>query len=200
MKNKLLIGIGIIAIIGMIFFSLQGNEATYVEQILKEREEKEHFMLTSPSSPFAENPDTFKGLNYFPPNPDFKVKARIIPSSDKNIVRLGTNDGKQKPYKKYGYAEFQLGDQLNKLLILELIERGPLKGTLFLAFGDETSANETYGAGRYLDIKKSKSGLLDLDFNLAYNPYCAYSESFSCPFPPAENLLNISIEAGEKTY
>jgi hypothetical protein len=72
---------------------------------------------------------------------------------------------------------------------------------LFLAFGDETSARETYGAGRYLDVKKVPgSSTITLDFNLAYNPYCAYSDGFSCPLPPKENLLSIAINAGEKTY
>jgi uncharacterized protein (DUF1684 family) len=72
---------------------------------------------------------------------------------------------------------------------------------LFLAFGDGTSAEETYGAGRYLDIDKTQgSNTITLDFNKAYNPYCAYSEKFSCPLPPAENLLVIPIPAGEKSY
>ena len=78
---------------------------------------------------------------------------------------------------------------------------GPMKGKLFLAFGDETSGAETYGAGRYLDITKTPgSNTIILDFNQAYNPYCAYSNSFSCPLPPPENLLRVAIRAGEKTY
>ena len=78
---------------------------------------------------------------------------------------------------------------------------GPFRGTLFLAFADATSAKESYGAGRYLDIKKVPgSTSLILDFNKAYNPYCAYNENFSCPFPPSENLLHVAITAGEKVY
>jgi uncharacterized protein (DUF1684 family) len=72
---------------------------------------------------------------------------------------------------------------------------------LFLAFGDETSAVESYGAGRYLDIKKVPgSTSITLDFNLAYNPYCAYNDTYSCPLPPKENLLPVAIRAGEKVY
>jgi uncharacterized protein (DUF1684 family) len=72
---------------------------------------------------------------------------------------------------------------------------------LFLAFGDKTSALETYGAGRYLDVTKTPgSRTIKLDFNLAYNPYCAYDNTYSCPLPPAENLLEVAVKAGEKTY
>jgi uncharacterized protein (DUF1684 family) len=81
------------------------------------------------------------------------------------------------------------------------MDMGPFRGKLFLAFGDETSARETYGAGRYLDVQKVPgSKTITLDFNKAYNPYCAYNETFSCPLPPQENLLQVAIKAGEQTY
>jgi uncharacterized protein (DUF1684 family) len=81
------------------------------------------------------------------------------------------------------------------------MEEGPYRGTLFLAFADATSANETYGAGRYLDVKKIPgASSIILDFNQSYNPYCAYSEKYSCPFPPRENVLKIAVRAGEKKY
>jgi uncharacterized protein (DUF1684 family) len=76
-----------------------------------------------------------------------------------------------------------------------------MRGKLFLAFGDATSARETYGGGRYLDITKTPgSTTITLDFNQAYNPYCAYDDTYSCPLPPAENLLTVAIKAGEKNY
>jgi uncharacterized protein (DUF1684 family) len=81
------------------------------------------------------------------------------------------------------------------------MDMGPLRGKLFLAFADATSGIETYGAGRYLDVKKVPAATsIELDFNLAYNPYCAYNENFSCPFPPKENVLKVAILAGEKSY
>jgi uncharacterized protein (DUF1684 family) len=87
------------------------------------------------------------------------------------------------------------------LLILEILDVGPYRATLFLAFADATSANETYGAGRYLDLKKVPGATtVTLDFNKAYNPYCAYSDKFSCPFPPKENVLKVAVRAGEKSY
>jgi uncharacterized protein (DUF1684 family) len=201
-KNIFLLLVIILTLI-ILFYSFTGSQdqTPYLDEIGKEREEKDHFMKTSAESPFAENKNTFKGLRYFPPDPKYKVTATLTPVRDKKVVTLTTNDGKEDRYSEYAHAEFDLGGHHNKLLILEIIETGPSRGKLFLAFGDETSARETYGAGRYLDVNKvSGSNTLTLDFNKAYNPYCAYTSTYSCPLPPAENLLAIPILAGEKTY
>lgn len=107
----------------------------------------------------------------------------------------------RRKHTEYAYAEFELDGIKNKLLILEIRDMGPYRGTLFLAFADKTSAVETYGAGRYLDVKKVPGATsVTLDFNEAYNPYCAYNDWYSCPFPPKENILEVAIQAGEKTY
>ena len=117
------------------------------------------------------------------------------------MVVLTTNDGQQQSYLEYAYATFRLNDTSNKLLILEVAESGPYRGTLFLAFADETSTFETYGGGRYLDVEKTPGATsITLDFNKAYNPFCAYSDGFSCPLPLRENVLNVAIKAGEMTY
>lgn len=187
----------------MIFYTISGSkdQTAYVNKIKKERDEKDQMMRTSSESPFAGNTATFKGLNYFPPDPQFKILASLTPIEDKKQVLLATNDGKEERYIEYAYAEFDFLGFHNKLLILEMIDMGPSRGKLFLAFGDATSAEETYGAGRYLDVEKATgSNTITLDFNNAYNPYCAYSEKFSCPLPPKENLLTIPIKAGEKSY
>jgi hypothetical protein len=94
---------------------------------------------------------------------------------------------------------FDFHDKENRLLILETVG-GEFDGMLFLAFGDDTSADETYGAGRYLEIEQEGENSITIDFNLAYNPYCAYTDGFSCPFPPSGNLLKIPIRAGEMNY
>ncbi|HEY8938283.1 MAG TPA: DUF1684 domain-containing protein [Cyclobacteriaceae bacterium] len=204
MKPKsIIIILAVIVVVISVFYSFQSGDdnKAYIKQIEKEREDKDHFMKTASESPFGDHKSEMKGLNYFPVNPDYKIIATLTPIEKKDVVVLTTSDGKEQHYLTYAYAEFDLANRSNKLLILEVMEAGPFRGTLFLAFGDETSARETYGAGRYLDVKKVPgSSTITLDFNLAYNPYCAYSDGFSCPLPPKENLLSIAINAGEKTY
>lgn len=204
MKRKnviLLVAVVILAI--TVFYSFQGSQddTAYHAEILDEREEKDRFMRTSSESPFAKRPEDYKGLRYYPPDIKYRIMANLRPVEKKRPVVLTTNDGKEQRYVEYAYAEFKLDGVANRLLILEIADMGPFRGKLFLAFGDETSAGETYGAGRYLDVTKTPgASTIRLDFNLAYNPYCAYDDSFTCPLPPKENILNIPIKAGEKVY
>lgn len=201
-RNIVIIVIVIIVVITM-FNSFRGGDdlEAYTEEIQQEREDKDHFLRTSSESPIAEKDrKDFKGLNYFPPDLKYRISASLTPVKEKNVIVLYTNDGEEERYLPYAYADFDFDKQNNKLLILEIME-GENRGTLFLAFGDETSARETYGAGRYLDVKKVPgASTITLDFNKAYNPYCAYNDGYSCPMPPKENLLHIPIPAGEKTY
>lgn len=177
-----------------------GTDQVYVDEIKKAREDKDGFMRNSKNSPFHSNPESFEGLKYFEPDPNYRIQASITPVSNREIITLTTNDGSTQSYLKYAWAEFDMNNFHNKLLIMEVMD-GEDRGNLFLAFADETSANETYGAGRYLDITKVPgAGTITLDFNNAYNPYCAYTSKYTCPFPPKENILKIAIRAGEKTY
>ncbi len=202
-KNILLIVV-VVAVLVTVYYSFSGNQNSeaYIASMETLRQEKDHNMRTDSDSPFAgDSTNSFKGLNYFPIDAAYRIQARLTSIEQKKTISLPTSDGKQKSYMEYAYAEFEMHGERNKLLILEIMDMGPYRGTLFLAFADKTSAIETYGAGRYLDIKKIPgSTSVTLDFNEAYNPYCAYNDNFSCPFPPPENLLNIRIEAGEKTY
>lgn len=201
-KNILII-LFVLLVVIILYSTLSGNKSQqeYNQQITKEREEKDRFMRTSSESPFASDTESFEGLKYFPPDEKYRVIAKLTPVEEKKVQALSTNDGKEQSYIEYAYAEFDLDNRKNKLLILEVMDMGPQRGTLFLAFGDQTSANETYGAGRYLDVKKVPgASTIELDFNKAYNPYCAYTDSYSCPFPPQENLLDVAIPAGEKSY
>jgi uncharacterized protein (DUF1684 family) len=202
-SNQVLVLLAVIVVIVSVFYAFQGSQddEAYKNQIEKERAEKDRFMRASAVSPFANSTDTFKGLNYYPPDIHYRIVADLHPIEQRRPVTLSTNDGEVQNYLEYAYAEFKLDDVRNKLLILEITDSGPSNGKLFLAFGDETSAGDTYGAGRYLDVDKTPgSRTIKLDFNLAYNPYCAYKDTYACPLPPAQNLLKVAIKAGEKNY
>ncbi len=202
-RSNLFIILGLIAVISLTIYTMRGGETTadYQDFIVKERKDKDEFMKSGDESPFRKDTIPFQGLKYFPVNEKYTIKAKLEPIEKKKVVILGTSDGQEQKYLEYAYAIFDLEDVENKLLILELMDMGPQRGKLFLAFADASSGIETYGAGRYLDVKKvPAASSIELDFNLAYNPYCAYTENFTCPFPPKENILKVAILAGEKSY
>lgn len=199
MNRNRIIGASVLIVLGIIFiYSTLGDHSPgeYSELISKERDEQERFMKYSSESPFVIDSLKYGGLTYYPPDMMYKIKGRFEKTEKPAIRTLATNDGKEEQYLEYGVARFNLEGKEHTLLILENVT----EDVLFLAFGDETSAIETYGAGRYLDVEHAGGSTITLDFNLAYNPYCAYSEVFSCPLPPKENLLDVAIKAGEKTY
>lgn len=109
---------------------------------------------------------------------------------------MTTSIGTQDLFLRYGYFEFKLEEKTYTLQAY----KSHHADSLFLPFRDGTSGKESYGASRYLDIKEHELDDYTIDFNLAYNPYCAYSDSFSCPLPPTENWLSVQIRAGEKNY
>jgi uncharacterized protein len=204
MKRSILyVLVGVVAMVALIMFSIQNGDSSenYVTSVISERADRDEFMKSNEGSPFKKDELTFEGLKYFDVDEAYRVKAKLEPIEKKKVVIIGTSDGKEQKYLEYAHAIFDLNGSKNKLLILEVMEMGPQRGKLFLAFADETSGNETYGAGRYLDLKKVAAATsVVLDFNLAYNPYCAYTDSYTCPLPPRENILKIAIRAGEKSY
>jgi uncharacterized protein (DUF1684 family) len=202
-RSSFLILLGLIAVVALTIYSMQGGKSAgdYLAYIAEERMDKDKFMKSGEGSPFLKDTIPFQGLHYFDANEKYNIKAKLESIEDKKVVVLGTSDGMEQKYLEYAYAIFDLDGVENKLLILELMDTGPQRGKLFLAFADATSGIETYGAGRYLDVKKVPGATsIELDFNLAYNPYCAYTENFSCPFPPKENILKVAVLAGEKSY
>lgn len=201
-KNVIFLAVTAIGLVIILLsvFDTNGN-ASYIEEVTKARKKNEEYLAKGEGSPFIEGKIEFKGLQYFPIDPRYKITASFRPSTERKLYTILTSDGNEEKYAEYGYATFDFDGFRNELLILEIISMGPGKGKPFLAFGDATSTQETYGAGRYLDIEKNPgSSEIILDFNKAYNPYCAYNETFSCPLPPPQNLLRIPIRAGEKNY
>lgn len=204
-SSKLIPLVLIVAVVGFVIYSMKNNSTStnedYLEYIQQERVKMEKFMQDGVGTPFSKDSIAFEGLKFYPADVRYRIKAKLKPIEGKKVVLLSTSDGKEQKYLEYAFAEFELDGVQNQLLILEVMEMGPQRGKLFLAFSDETSGSETYGAGRYLDVKKVPAAKsIELDFNLAYNPYCAYNDNYSCPFPPKENLLKVAIRAGEMNY
>jgi len=129
-----------------------------------------------------------------------KVIAKFEYSKGKKF-KMPTSTERTPIYRRYGFVYFEIAGQKCTLTVyqnMELIKKEGFKDYLFIPFKDATSGKESYGGGRYLDLRIPSSTAIVLDFNTCYNPYCAYSMRYSCPIPPAENTLNINIEAGEK--
>jgi len=201
MKKFLPIIVVIIAGVSIIY-SLQGGETEeeYIERIKEERKQTAGFMSSNRESPFAPDSIEFNGLEYYAPDPSYKVRARLTPIQSQKLIQMPTSTGEEEKYIRYAYADFELNGQPQRLLLLQPFDS---QTKLFLTFADATSGDETYGGGRYLDIEmppRTGGKSVELDFNKAYNPYCAYNASFSCPLPPKENVLGIPVRAGEKVY
>ncbi len=174
------------------------NNTSTKENIVKTRQEKDKFFKTNEKSPILEK-DNFKNLHYFDYAPTYKVEAHIHPEKAKDTLYITSSKGEKEPYLKYAKAHFTLQGKECNVLILQKI--GMPNIPFLLAFKDATSGKTTYGGGRYIDIPasalKNKENI-NIDFNQAYFPYCAYNPNYICPIPPKENHLDISIEAGEK--
>lgn len=141
----------------------------------------------------------FTGLAYFDPDPAYQFEiGRPLPyeGSDPVEFEMTTSDGRVRTAFRTATLTFEFAGQALRLHAYRFA--GSPEGSLFVPFQDATSGTETYGAARYLDLEVEDDGSVILDFNLAYHPYCAYNEAYSCPLPPAENRLPVRIEAGER--
>lgn len=158
------------------------------------KNDKDETLKTSEESPI-ENKSAFSRLTYFPYNPTFVDTLQITKAAKVQKVAIQMTDGTKEEMVLFGTISGQIAGQNVKLLLYQ-----HENGNFFLPFKDKTAPQETYGGGRYLDIPLSNlhdSGIL-IDFNYAYNPFCVYNKSYTCPVPPEENQLVVRIEAGEK--
>jgi len=174
------------------------------ELLIFMREEKDQFLKEHPQSPIQEEiRDNFKGLDYFPVNPFYRFHCRLNRYPDPEAVRMMTSAGVERDYLKVGYVRFIIDGRVQTLQAYRSAQEDRSEGegeTLFVPFKDATSGKESYGAGRYLEIEENPDGSFLVDFNRAYNPFCAYSERYSCPYPPRENWLDVEVKAGEKKF
>ncbi len=184
--------------------ALKHSSDEYVKEIESMRKEKDYFFKEDHESPIPHAlRHEFQSLAYFPPGPNYRVGTKLIKDPDPKRVVLATSKGIPRDMIRYGVFEFEIDGKQQRLAAYKSV---PEPGhhhedeSLFVPFRDGTSGKETYGAARYLDIEELPTDEYVIDFNLAYNPYCAYSDDYVCPFPPRENWLSIPIAAGEKNF
>lgn len=155
--------------------------------------------LTSPLS--SSDRLLFRGHEFYPIDLNYRVKAKFERSTNEEPFKMATTKGIPRDYIKYGELHFKIKGKEFKLNVyqsLDLLKNDEYKNYLFLPFRDNTNSHETYGGGRFIDLTIPDDEQLIVDFNKAYNPYCAYSTKYSCPITPNENFLNTEIKAGIK--
>ena len=166
-----------------------------IEALAEHRKQKDEFFATGHHAPLDQaQQQRFSGLSYFEPSPDLIFTLEVEPA-DQAAITIRTSDERERVYRRDGHVTFEVGAETVSLTLYNTGQPG-----YFVPFRDATSGKTTYGAGRYLDIDPNPDGTVTLDFNYAYNPYCAYSDSYSCPMPPHDNWLSVPIEAGEKNW
>ncbi len=183
------------------------SQDEYSWEIKQFRHQKDQFFATSPEAPIpAHERKQFQGLRYFEPDPAYRVDAELVRFPTAEIVQLGTTTGRITQHYRYGEARFTLGGRPCRLTVYKSVDahedHTDDDRELFLPFRDATTGQESYGAGRYLEVEEDSAGLdrVTIDFNLAYSPWCSYSEQYSCVLPPAENTLPVPVRAGERSY
>lgn len=146
---------------------------------------------------------TFKSLDFFPIDTNYRVVARLELIENSEPFKMKTTTDRLPVYKLYAIATFKIKGDQHTLHIYQnqkLIITDEFSDYLFLPFTDQTNGDSTYGGGRYIDLKIPEENTVIIDFNKAYNPYCTYNHKYSCPIPPNENDLKIAIKAGVKAF
>ena len=186
-----------------IFISYNSFAQTYSEQIAKHRESYKEDFIKESNSPLKQN--DLQNLHFYDADSTYKVLANVEILKNEKVFKMPTYDGTSKEFYRYAKINFNLKGKVTTMTLyksIALASNPTYKDLLFLPFTDETNNKETYGGGRYIDLssKEIKNDQIELDFNKAYNPYCAYSDGYRCPVPPEENDLLLEIKAGEKLF
>jgi uncharacterized protein (DUF1684 family) len=173
------------------------DDNAYVAEIQQHRDSIDRMFRETPGQPIP--PDkigTLLPLNYYPIDRAWTVPAELQLSDNPPTFQMPTSTGTLRNYQLIGTLVFSLQGEQRSLGAF--VEAGQPIDTLFVPFADLTTGTDTYPAGRYLDVPPTSTGFYEIDFNRAYNPYCAYNASYECPYPPASNRLKIAVTAGEK--
>ena len=186
------------------YFELKLKEGQWIDEITYSRKDKDIAFADSTLSPFSkEERSSFHGFQYFEPDLLYRIWAEIQVDTSSPPFELATNTSRRPIYRVYGKLVFTVHDTLCELTAyqnMESIDHPAYGKQLFVPFRDRTNGIQSYEAGRYLDVPVPDSTHFMLDFNDAYNPYCAYAQRWSCPLVPFENQLPVNIRAGEKKY
>ena len=174
----------------------------WIDDIEAQRRQKDRYFGEDPRSPIpADERTAFDGLNYFPVAPDYRFEVELDADDDPEPVTVGTSTDGEQEYLAWGTFTVEIDGEPVSLVAYK---GDPSEERLWVPFRDETSGEETYGAGRYIDLEpdshRTEDGTWILDLNQAYNPTCAYNYAYECPLIPMENWLDVRIEAGEKDF
>jgi len=180
------------------------TDEAYVSELRRNREEKDDFFGSHPQSPIPpEHRDGFDGLDYFEPAPEHRVDATVETHADPEPVPMETTADNEVRYVRVVTFEFDLAGVIHRLHGYKQRPEDE-EEAIFVPFRDKTTGQETYRGGRYLELHPAgeleDGETVTLDFNLAYTPFCAFSETFECPLPPEENWLEAAVRAGEKGW
>jgi uncharacterized protein (DUF1684 family) len=174
-----------------------GDPKTYLDEIASDRAAKDNEFRTASNSPIPENRRAaLLPLAYFPIDPDYKTGAQLKPSNDTTVMQMPTSTGGQAQMRRVGTLEFNVKGRA--LTLTAFREVGATTDRLFVPFTDLTTGTETYAGGRFLELDPQATGIYEIDFNRAFIPYCYYSPTYECPYPPPENRLQMPIRAGER--
>ena len=193
-----------ILIVTILFFALSSAQDKTIQTSEEFQADLNKKYADSISSPLKkEDLKTFKNLNFFNIDSKYIVEAKLVRTKKEKVFKMKTSTDRLPEYKKYGKLYFKVNGKDLKLNVyqnIDLIKKKEYENYLFLPFTDLTCGNDSYTAGRYIDLRIPKSGTIIIDYNKAYNPYCAYNYKYSCPIVPAENNLAIEIKAGVKKF
>ncbi|MDQ0638685.1 uncharacterized protein (DUF1684 family) [Pedobacter sp. W3I1] len=187
----------------LLLISMNSFAQSYAEQITKHREIYKQDFIKDERSPLKKN--DLQNLHFYEADSAYKILADVEILKNEKVFKMPTFNGSSSDYYKYAHVNFILNDKKIQMTLyrsVSLSTNPVYKDHLFLPFTDETNNKETYGGGRYIDLdaKEIVDHHIEIDFNKAYNPYCAYSDGYRCPVPPEENDLPLAVKAGEKLY
>lgn len=198
------LSLSILLLISLTGCSQTLKSTSYIDVIKEHRYNLNIEFADTKTSPLTKKDfKKFSSLDFFVIDSSYRITAKFKLTKNPVLFQMQTTTDRKPIYKTYGVATFEFNGKTHELQIYqnqELILKPKYKNHLFIPFLDTTNGNESYGGGRYLDLEIPKGDTIILDFNKAYNPYCAYNYSYSCPIPPKENHLNIAIKAGVKTF